>query len=323
MRKARRAAIIAIVVVLVGGAVIYYSRRPEPPGPLIGVVRSTEVRVEPEVNGQLASIAVQKGDHVHAGDVLAKLSAVELTAQLDQARAAQISASANRNNVYAGVRHEQVDSLKAAIAKASARLEYVQLQLTRTSTLASQNFESQQALDQATNDVASARADVGGAQANYDAAVAGPTHEERAISDTQVQAAAAAVTVLERRLDKMILRAPADGVVSVIAAEVGENVRPGQPILMIEAADEQWLSFNAREDDLGGLAVGKTVNVLRSGTDAVTKAVVTELQPLGTFATWQAERVIGDHDRNTLRLRLDFQGDVAALEPGMTVWIEH
>jgi HlyD family secretion protein len=323
MRRASRAAIIVIAVVLVGGAVIYFARRPEPSTALVGVVRSTEVRVEPEVTGQLVSIAVQKGDHVHAGDLLAKLDAVELTAQLDQARAAVASTTANRNNVYAGVRHEQVDSLKAQIAKAKARLEYVQLQLTRTSTLAAQNFESQQALDQATNDVASAQADMAEAQANYDAAVAGPTHEERAISDTQVQAAAAAVTVLERRLDKMTLRAPADGVVSVIAAEVGENVRPGQPILMIEAAGEQWLSFNAREDDLGGLAVGKTVDVLRNGANAATKAVVTELRPLGTFATWQAERVIGDHDRNTLRLRLDPQRDVAALEPGKTVWIEH
>jgi HlyD family secretion protein len=321
MRRASRAAIIAIAVALAGGAVIYSVRRPEAPTALIGVVRSTEVRVEPEVNGQLVSIAVQKGAQVHAGDVLAKLDAVELTAQLDQARAALASATANRNNVYAGVRHEQVDSLKAEIGKANARLEYVQLQLTRTSTLAGQNFESQQALDQATNDVASAQADVAEAQANYDAAVAGPTHEERAISDTQVQAAAAAVTVLERRLDKMTLHAPADGVVSVIAAEVGENVRPGQPILMVEAAGQQWLSFNAREDELGGLAVGKTVDVLRNGADAATKAVVAELRPLGTFATWQAERVIGDHDRNTLRLRLDPQGDLAALEPGMTVWI--
>jgi len=321
MRRASRAAIIVIAAVLAGGAVIYLVQRPQPPGPIVGVVRSTEVRVEPEVNGQLVSIAVQKGDHVHAGDVLAKLDAVELTAQLDQARAAQASATANRNNVYAGVRHEQVDSLQAQIAKAKARLEYVQLQLARTSTLAGQNFESQQAFDQATNDVASAQADVAEAQANYDAAVAGPTHEERAISNAQVQAAAAVVTVLERRLDKMTLRAPADGVVSVIAAEVGENVRPGQPILMVEAAGEQWLSFNAREDDLGGLAVGKTVDVLRNGANAATRAVVTELQPLGTFATWQAERVIGDHDRNTLRLRLDPHGDAAALEPGMTVWI--
>src|ERR1700744_5413172 len=175
MRKARRAAIIAIVMVLVGGTVIYFARRPEAPTAIIGVVRSTEVRIEPEVTGQLVSIAVQKGDHVHAGDVLAKLSAVELTAQLDQARAALASAIANRNNVYAGVRHEEVDSLKAAIAKAKARLDYVQAQLTRTSTLARQSFESQQNLDQAENDVASARADVAEAQANYDAAVGGPT----------------------------------------------------------------------------------------------------------------------------------------------------
>jgi HlyD family secretion protein len=307
--------------VLVAGVLIYSVRRSGSVAPIAGVVRTTEVRVEPEVNGQLVSIEVEKGAHVHAGDVLARLSAIELTAQADQARAALASAVANRNNVYAGVRREQVASLKDEIAKANARLEYVQAQLTRTSTLARQSFESQQALDQAENDAASARADVAEAQANYDAAVAGPTREERAIADAQVQAAAAAVAVLERRLEKMILRAPADGVVSVIAAEVGENVRAGQPILMVEAAGKQWLSFNVREDYLNGLTVGKTVSVLRNG-DSKTKAVVTELQPLGIFATWQAERVIGDHDRNTLRLRLDPEGGPAGLEPGMTVWIE-
>jgi HlyD family secretion protein len=321
MRKAR--AIVAIILVLVAGALIYFERRSGSAATIVGVVRATEVRMEPEVNGQLMSIAVEKGAHVHAGDVLARLSAVELTAQVDQARAALGAAIASRNNVYAGVRREQVDSLKAEIAKASARLDYVQAQLTRTSTLARQSFESQQTLDQAENDVASARAEVAEAQANYDAAVAGPTREERAIADAQVQAAAAAVTVLERRLDKMILRAPADGVVSVIAAEVGENVRPGQPILMVEAAGRQWLSFNVREDHLNDLTMGKTVSVMRNGADGMIKSAITELRPLGVFATWQAERVIGDHDRNTLRLRLDPEGEVAGLEPGATVWIKH
>jgi multidrug resistance efflux pump len=313
---------VAIPLVFVAGILVYAARRSGSPAPVVGVVRATEVRVEPEVNGQLVSITVEKGSRVHTGDVLAQLSAVELTAQLDQARAALASAIASRNNVYAGVRREQVDSLKAAIAKASARLDYVQAQLTRTATLARQSFESQQALDQAENEVASARAGVAEAQSNYDAAVAGPTREERAIADAQVQAAATAVTVLERRLDKMVLRAPADGVVSVIAAEVGENVRAGQPVLIVEAAGKQWLSFNVREDHLNRLAMGGTVSVLRN-TEGATKAVITELRPLGVFATWQAERVIGDHDRNTLRLRVDPQGETAGLEPGMTVWIEN
>src|ERR1700730_7770862 len=323
MRRTKRAAIVAIALVLIAGVLTYSVRRSGSAATIVGVVRTTEVRVEPEVDGQLVSIAVAKGTHVHAGDVLARLSAVELTAQADQARAALASATANRNNAYAGARREQVESLKAAIAKASARLDYVQGQLTRTSTLARQSFESQQALDQAENDAASARADVAEAQANYDAAVAGPTREERAIADAQVQAAAAAVAVLERRLDKMVLRAPADGVVSVIAAEVGENVRPGQPILMVEATGQQWLSFNARKDHLSGLTIGKPVSVMRNGADGPIKAVITELQPLGTFATWQAERVIGDHDRNTLRLRLDPEGTSADLEPGMAVWINN
>jgi HlyD family secretion protein len=323
MHKARRAAMVAIALVLVAGVLIYSVRRSGSAATIVGVVRATEVRVEPEVNGQLVLIGIEKGAYVHEGDVLARLSAVELTAQADQARAALASAAANRNNFYAGVRREQVESLKAAIAKASSRLDYMQAQFTRTSTLARQSFESQQSLDQAENDVASARADVAEAQANYDAAAAGPTREERAIADAQVQAAAAAVTVLERRLDKMVLRAPADGVVSVIAAEVGENVRAGQPILMVEAAGKQWLSFNVREDHLNRLSMGETASVMRNGADGATKAVITELRPLGVFATWQAERVIGDHDRNTLRLRLDPQEESAGLEPGMTVWIQH
>ena len=320
MRK--RTAIAAIVLVFVAGILIYSGRRSGPAPAIVGVVRATEVRVEPEVDGQLVSIAVKKGAQVHAGDVLASLSAVELTAQADQARAALASAAANRNNVYAGVRREQVDSLKSEIAKANARLEYVQAQLTRTSTLARESFESQQARYQPVNDAAGARADVAEAQANYDAAVAGPTREQRAIADAQVQAAAAAVAVLERRLAKMILHAPADGVVSVVVAEVGENVRAGQPILMVEANDRQWLSFNIREDHLNGLAMGKTASVMRNGADAAIKSVITELQPIGTFATWQAERVIGDYDRNTLRLRLDPEAVPAGLEPGMTVWIQ-
>jgi HlyD family secretion protein len=58
------------------------------------------------------------------------------------------------------------------------------------------------------------------------------------------------------------------------------------------------------------------------GTSETSPALVTELLPLGPFATWQAERAVGDHDRNTLRLRLDPQRDASAFEPGMTVWFK-
>jgi HlyD family secretion protein len=309
---------LVLAMTAIGGFLLW---RPEPAAPLVGVVRATEVRVAPEVGGELASIKVQKGERVRAGDVVAQLSALELTASVGQARAALAAASASRDHVYAGVRAEQIASLAAEIAKATSRLDYAQAQLTRVDTLAKQNFASLEALDQAEDDVANARADVAEAQANHDAAVAGPTREERAVADAQVQAASSAVAVLEHRLEKTVLRAPADGVVSVIVAEAGENVRAGQPVLVVAETDKQWLSFNAREDQLRGLAVGETVEVARNGARETMRAVVSELRPLGVFATWQAERAVGDHDRNTLRLRLDPQGDLTDLEPGMTVWI--
>ena len=109
---------------------------------------------------------------------------------------------------------------------------------------------------------------------------------------------------------------------SVIVAEVGENVQAGQPVLVIEATAKQWLSFNIREDLLHGLTVGNTVNIKRPGVKEPTQAQITELIPLGSFATWQAESAVGDHDRSTLRMRLDPQGGTTEFEPGMTVWIE-
>jgi HlyD family secretion protein len=322
MPSRRPARIVVLGVILVAAGVGgYFLWRPQAPPPIVGVVRTTEVRVAPEVAGQLATINVRKGDSVRAGDVVGELFADELVAAVAQARAALAAAKADRDNVYAGVRAEQRAALEAEIAKAKSRLTYAQAQLDRATYLARSDTASQQTVDEAQNAMASARADVEEAQANYDAAQAGPTREERAIADAQVKAAETALAVLERQLDKTILRAPADGVVSVIVAEIGENIHAGQPVLAIAAAGQQWLSFNAREDLLRGLTVGAKVGVERAGARESTPAIVTELVPLGSFATWQAERAVGDHDRNTLRLRLDLQRDQAGFEPGMTVWL--
>src|SRR6516165_6114255 len=128
---ASRAAVgIALGLILVaagvGGYVLW--RRADV-SPIVGIVRATEVRVAPEVGGQLAAIKVQKGARVHAGDLVAELSADELTASVVQARAELAAATASRDHVYAGVRAEEVAALAAEIAKAKSRLEYANLQL--------------------------------------------------------------------------------------------------------------------------------------------------------------------------------------------------
>jgi hypothetical protein len=68
---------------------------------------------------------------------------------------------------------------------------------------------------------------------------------------------------------------------------------------VIEKAGDQWLSFNVREEFLHGLAVGATAKIMHSGATEATPALTSELLPLEPFATWQVERAIGDHDRNS------------------------
>jgi HlyD family secretion protein len=317
--KSGKGVLVLLLALLAAGATRYVLWPAQQQLPDFGVVRATELRVAPEVGGNLATIKVRKGDHVAAGDIVAELSALELTASVGQARAALAAAIAERDHVYAGVRAEEIAALAYEIDKARSRLSYAEKESERSAYLAARDFASQQALDEANTKLASARAELAEAEANHKAAQAGATHEQRAIAEAQVQAAQAALAVLERRLEKTNLRAPADGTISVIVAEVGEAVRAGQPVLAIEETGKPWLSFNLREDALNGLTVGSAVNVARSEQDGSTPAVVTELMPLGPFATWQAERTVGDHDRNTLRLRLDLKGDWKEFEPGMTV----
>ena len=61
----------------------------------------------------------------------------------------------------------QTHSGYSAEKKAKSKLTYAEAQLARVSTLARGDFASQQALDQATNDVAAARSDVAEAEANH------------------------------------------------------------------------------------------------------------------------------------------------------------
>src|SRR5262245_64213392 len=131
------------VILVVAGVGGYALSRSEAVAPIVGVVRTTEIRVAPEVGGQLAAIKVHRGDPVRAGDVVAELAALELSASVEQARAALAAAVADRDHVFAGVRAEEIDSLAAAIAKAKSGLDYAQQQLTRGSHLARSGTHSQ------------------------------------------------------------------------------------------------------------------------------------------------------------------------------------
>jgi HlyD family secretion protein len=317
MRRSHR--VLAVVAVLAAGVAAYRLWPAEPRAPIAGVVRATEIKIAPEISGRLAAVRVRSGDAVHRGDVLAELANPELQAALFEARAAAGEARAARDRVYAGVRQEQVAILAREIEKAEANVLLAEQHGARIVALAARDNASKQELDQATAEVGTARALLAAARQRHAEAQAGPTQEERAAADARVAEAEAAALVIEQRLRKSVLAAPSDGVVRVIVAEPGEAVRPGQPVLTVEAGEERWFAFNIREDRLGGVSVGAPIE-LGAAPDKVVRARITEIRGLGEFATWRAARAVGDHDLNTFRVRADPTGPVD-LDPGATVWL--
>jgi HlyD family secretion protein len=138
-----------------------------------------------------------------------------------------------------------------------------------------------------------------------------------------VQDAAAAVSVIGARVDKLRIRAPSEGTVALIVAEPGEAIVPGQPVMTLEATGRRWASFNLREDQLDALRIRSPIELLPvAGNDRI-EARIAEIIARGEFATWRAARVVGDHDLNIFLVRTDpVEQTATALQPGMTVWLE-
>ncbi|PTM95453.1 HlyD family secretion protein [Mycoplana dimorpha] len=285
-----------------------------------GMVRRTEIRIAPEISGRLGSIAVSPGEKVRKGDLLAVIDNPDLVALVGEAKAAAASARADRDRVLSGVRSEEVAIADESVHTAEANLVLAQQQYTRTSALLTRNVASRQAADEAAASLAKAEADLDLKRARAAAARAGPTVEERALAEARVALADATVAQLGARLDKTKLIAPCDGTVRIRVAEPGEIMGPGKPVMTLETDERQWFAFTLREDQLQNIALGAAVTLVAQDGRRIA-ARVTELRPLGEFATWRAARAVGDHDVNSFRVRFDADEAVNNLEPGMTVWL--
>jgi HlyD family secretion protein len=318
-----RSLLFLTLIALAGGAGIFAlgALRPTPEPPLItGMVRETEILIAPEISGRLATVYVRPGQQVKKGEVLAMLSIPELTASVLESKAALGKTRSDRDNVFAGVRKELVGISTENIRIAEANLVLAKHEYERSKVLAADAYASKQLLDERTANLRAAEANLALQRAAHDQNKAGPTKEEREIAQANVVLAEATVADLEAKLAKTKLFAPTDGKIGTIAADPGEVISPGQAVMTLKAERGLWFSFTVREDFLRGITIGSSVRVLTARGNTVS-AYVTELSPLGEFATWRAARAVGDHDLNSFALRADPYDLKEKLEPGMTVWL--
>jgi HlyD family secretion protein len=199
-----------------------------------GTVKShRHATLSPEVGGRLAERRVKKGQRVKKGDVLLRLASEDLSAQVT-------------------LRERTLEATLAAEREACSAANLAAREYERTLGLSESQVISASLLDQALTRKEGARATCEAAAAR--------------IGEARAALVAARVT-----LEKMVLRAPFDGVVAEISAEEGEWVTPSPPALpippVLEMFDPEalYLSVPLDEADVGRV---KTAQVVRVTFDA-------------------------------------------------------
>ena len=223
-----------------------------------GQVEVSEYRVSSKVPGRILEIRVKEGDYVKVGDTLAILDAPEVRAKMEQARSAENAAAALEMKAQNGAREEQIRGAYNLMQQAKAGLEIAEKSYQRIQRLFDEGVVSAQKRDEVYANYKAMEAQAKAAESQYDMARNGARREDKLAAAAQVGRAKGAVQEVSSYIHETVQIAQMEGEVSDVYPKVGELVGTGSPIMTIAVMKDMWGTFNVREDQLNGLAVGKT-----------------------------------------------------------------
>lgn len=219
-------------------------------------------KVGPTAAGRVTMLAVDVGDMVQPGQLLAQIDPIDLDQRIDAA-----AGGAARS-----VALEQAAA--AQIADATARVTLARSQATRTEQLKAGGWVTDALVDQRRQELAAARANLGAAQANRSAAAQdrGRLGSERA-------------ALVEQRANLRLV-APRAGLVVRRAVEPGTTVVAGQAVVEIIDPAQLWINVRFDQTQSAGLAAGLPVQIaLRSRPDAAFAGTIERVEPLADALT--------------------------------------
>lgn len=288
-----------------------------------GQVEVTEYRVSSKVTGRILELPVKEGDYVKAGDTLAIIDAPEVRAKMSQAQGAEDAASAMSEMARNGARQEQVRAAFAVLQQAKAGLEIAEKSYRRMQRLFDEGVVSEQKRDEAFANYKAMEAQVKAAQSQYDMAKNGARREERLAAAAQVDRAKGAVAEVGSYINETVQIAQKEGEVSEVYPRVGELVGAGSPIMSISVMSDVWGTFNVREDQLNGLAVGKTFTAFVPAFNKDIEMRVYYMKDQGSYAVWKATKANGQYDLKTFEIKARPVKPLEGLRPGMSLVIKN
>lgn len=286
---------------------------------LPGTLEAREIDLAFQVGGRLQTLAVDEGHPVQTGQLIAGLDPRDYELALQTVQAQAEAARAALAALEAGSRPQEVRVAEARLASAKADLAFARAQVGRFTELVSRRLASQEQLDEIRlqQDVAQAR--VAQEEQNLALLREGPRKEdiERAAAD--YRARQVAVENVQQQLNYTRLHSPADGVVAVRLADVGEILAPGQPVLRIAELARPWARAYLNETDLPKVRLGQAVEVRADGLPGqVFTGRLSFISPKAEFTPKTVETRALRVDL-VYRIKIDVPNPEGALKLGMPV----
>lgn len=198
-----------------------------------------EVKVSPDISGEVVDLMVAEGDSVHRGQVLARIYADIYASLRDQAAASVSQSQAQVENA-----RSQLGALKATLDQATAAYN-------RQKSLLDQKVISQSEFEQAEQAYFAARSNLAAAEDGIRA------------NQANVASAQASLSRANKDVGRATIVAPMDGVVSLLAVKKGERVvgtaqMAGTEMMRIADLTSIEVQVDVGENDIQKVKIGDT-----------------------------------------------------------------
>ncbi len=201
-----------------------------------------EVKVSPDISGEVVELTVEEGDTVKQGQVVARIYADIYASQRDQASAGVAQMQA------------QVANSRAQLGALKATMDQAEVTYNRQKGLLDQKVISRAEFEQADQAYKTARA-------NYNAAVEGIRANE-----ASVRSAMASLSRASKDVSRATITAPMTGVVSSLSVKKGERVvgtaqMAGTEMMRIADLNSIEVRVDVGESDIPKVKLGDTALV--------------------------------------------------------------
>lgn len=270
-----------------------------------------EVKISPDVSGEVVELLVKEGDAVKAGDLLAKIDP-------------KIYAS-NYDRMLAGV-----NSQKANLANSKARVAQVQAQFIN----AKASFERN---DKLFKEKAISAAEYDAAQSSFEVAKAEVTAAEQSVkaAEYSVKSSDASLKEASENLYKTSIYAPVSGTISKLNVEKGERVAgasqfsSGTEILRIANLEVMEVIVSVNENDIVRIAMNDTALVeVDSYLNRKFKGTITQIATSANVTGISADQVtnfdvkIRMIPESYADLKVKGQPNASPFRPGMSATVD-